>query len=199
MFTGIILSTSKITKRDEFINGLRLEVEVPAKELSQYSDVIVGESIAVNGVCLTVETSAKGKFTFFLSHETCKLSNLGKAAAGQLVNLERALKVSDRLSGHIVQGHVDGMAKLLKVMPVGDSHEFEVELPKELSRYVVAKGSITLDGVSLTANTVSGDLIRLMVIPHTLKVTSLAKALPGHHFNVEVDILAKYVEKLTKS
>lgn len=194
MFTGIISAVSKITAMDIRSDERVIELSTP------YTDVVLGESIAVSGVCLTVarleriETGTKVEF--FVSPETCARTNLGALQPQTSVNLERAMRLSDRLSGHLVQGHVDGQARLTDVRAVSDCFELTVELAPSLAKYVVEKGSITLDGISLTVNSIKTTTITLMIIPHTWQNTALATKQTGHDFNIEVDVIAKYVEKL---
>lgn len=200
MFTGIITAVGQVTRVGAATDASSSE-ERELTLLTPYLDAELGESIAVNGVCLTVASKrVEGKqawLTFFASRETCTRTNLGDLAADSRVNLERALSLQEKLSGHLVQGHVDGRARLLAVSAAGQSWELEVELPDALSRYVIEKGSITLDGISLTVNSIKDSKIYLMIIPHTWEHTSLSSKRVGQDFNVEVDVIAKYVEKLT--
>jgi riboflavin synthase len=167
-----------------------------------WPDLTLGESVAVNGVCLTVTRfNSDGEADFYVSPETLERTALGGLSEKNRVNLERALRVDSRLSGHMVQGHVDGVATLRSIRPAGDSQALEVFLPSPLGRWCIEKGSITLDGVSLTLNSVQdidqGTLITLMIIPHTWEHTTLSDRRPQDRLNVEVDIIAKYVERLT--
>lgn len=167
-----------------------------------FGDLELGESVAVNGVCLTViEFHQNHSATFFVSAETIARSNLGQLAAGDLVNLERAVKLETRLSGHLVQGHVDGMATLTSVTAAGEGQCLEFALPAALGRYCVEKGSITLNGISLTLNAVTQVAdqscnIQITIIPHTWEHTNLSAIATGDKINVEVDVIAKYVENL---
>lgn len=198
MFTGIIQKTGILLDSAEAAGkARRLLVETGFDELA------LGESVAVNGVCLTVaetirQSTGKGLSAFFLaSPETLARSNLGELPARAQVHLERALLAGSSLSGHIVQGHVDGIGRIHKLRPMGDCAELEVELPDGLSRYCVQKGSLAVDGVSLTVNEVVEDKrVRIMLIPHTLAHTRFGSLSAGDALNIEVDILAKYVEKL---
>jgi riboflavin synthase len=188
MFTGIIEKQGRVRRPGE-----RLLVE------TDYADLALGESVAVNGCCLTVVEDDGGVALFHLSPETLERTNLGALTEGGTVNLERALQAGARLSGHIVQGHVDGLARLTRVTDEGDCHEIELSLPPSLGRYCVEKGSIALSGVSLTINRVTRQpdgsaTISLMIIPHTWTHTTLSSMRIGDQANVEVDILAKYVE-----
>lgn len=195
MFTGIINTVSSVTALDMRNNERLIQLSTP------YPDVVLGESIAVNGVCLTVARLERVQdgtnVEFFVSPETCERTNLGALKAGVAVNLERAMRLSERLSGHLVQGHVDGLGRLVDARAVGDCFELQVELSPSLSKYVVEKGSITLDGISLTVNSIKNNTIDLMIIPHTWQNTALATKKVGQDFNIEVDVIAKYVEKLT--
>lgn len=196
MFTGIIELTGRVAARREQPASLLLTIA------SDLRDVAAGESVAINGVCLTAtEPSRDGELTFMLSDETLRRSNLGSLRAGDLVNMERAMLPTTRLSGHWVQGHVDGVAELSSASPVGDAQDARFRIDPELARYCVEKGSIALDGVSLTLNAVNtrGDgaaEIAIMLIPYTWEHTRFHTLLPGATLNVELDIIAKYVEKL---
>lgn len=192
MFTGLVETQGRVKSLQPEGDGQRLVIESKIFD----SDIALGESIAINGVCLTVVQHQAGQAAFQLAPETLRRSNLGEMQPGHIVNLERALRLGDRLGGHWVQGHVDGLATLQSRQPDGDWEMFVFELPSELGRYVVAKGSITLNGVSLTVVDVQGNQFRVALIPHTLSITNLGMLQPGMQVNVEVDILAKYVEKL---
>jgi riboflavin synthase len=197
MFSGIIARTAKV--RTAETTGGALVIVIP----TGWPDLELGESIAVNGVCLTVtEMDEAGAARFFLSPETLDRSNLGRLIAGSLVNLERSVALADRLSGHMVQGHVDGKARLAAVTPDGDARRLEFDLPAGLARYCVEKGSISLNGISLTINTIEpapdGARIGITIIPHTWDNTNLSVAGIGDEINVEVDVIAKYVEALCK-
>ena len=158
--------------------------------------VEVGDSVAVNGVCLTAEQAAPGRVAVTAVSETLSRTNLGDLVEGDLVNLERPLAASGRFDGHIVQGHVDGTAVVAAIAPEGDARRMSFATDAALMRYVVEKGSITVDGVSLTITAVGADSFELVLIPHTLDVTVLGMRRVGDRVNVEVDILAKYVERL---
>jgi len=156
-----------------------------------------GSSIAVNGVCLTAVNLQGESFSADLAPETVRRSNLGRLQVGSRVNLERPLSLSDRLSGHIVQGHVDGVGELISLEALGDENWWmKVRIPTELERYLVYKGSIAIDGISLTVADVAADLVSVTVIPHTYHNTTLGARKPGELLNLECDILAKHVEKL---
>ncbi|TAL26284.1 MAG: riboflavin synthase, partial [Frankiales bacterium] len=160
------------------------------------SDAGHGDSIAVNGVCLTVVDSRDGVFTADVMAETLRRSSLGAVDVGSRVNLERAVRVSDRLGGHVVQGHVDGTGRIQRVTPDEHWTVVRISLPGDLARYVVEKGSITVDGVSLTVSAVGDDFFEVSLIPTTLGLTTLGSRGPGDPVNLEVDVMAKYVEKL---
>lgn len=198
MFSGIIEHIGRIKTVEPRDQAILLQVD------TGLSDMGLGESIAVNGVCLTVAAyDSSGLADFFVSAETLSRTALGRLKEASRVNLERASTPATRLSGHIVQGHVDGLAEFVAVRPVGESHHITFRLPASLRGYVVEKGSIALDGVSLTVNDVSdvaddAFTIALMIIPHTWDHTGLSELTPGASANVEVDVLAKYVESLLK-
>lgn len=171
--------------------GFRLSLGIPfAEDLSQ------GESVAVNGCCLTVTTVENDVVTFDLLAETCRVTNLGDLKAGGVVNLERALKATDRMSGHFVQGHVDGTSEILELEAVGQDYRLKVSLPENFARYLINKGSICVDGMSLTAAEVGEDSFTIWLIPHTMEITNLKNRQVGQRVNLEFDMLAKYLEKL---
>ena len=195
MFTGIVedicLVKSLKVRPDEQI------LEISPYQRTKFKDVELGESIAINGVCLTLtEGSTPEKLIFYVSPETMNKTQLGELKPRSKVNLERALKVSSRLSGHIVQGHVDGVGKIISVKKARDSHAIRFKLPAALAKYCIEKGSICLNGVSLTVNKCSSQMVEIMMIPHTWEKTQFHTARVGDKVNVEVDVLAKYVEKL---
>ena len=189
MFTGIVRELGRIEGLEETADGARLDVRAP--EIS--AGVSLGDSISVSGVCLTVVSAEADLLTFDVVPETMRRSTLGRLSAGDPVNLEPALQAGDPLGGHFVQGHVDGIARVRRATEEG----LEIEAAPELLRYVVEKGSIALDGVSLTVATLDGDAFSVALVPHTKGVTTLGRAAPGDELNIEVDMLAKYVEKLT--
>jgi len=192
MFTGLVETQGKVVQFLPEADGNRLLVQS-----SMFDETIkMGESIAINGVCLTVVASDQQQATFQLAPETLRRTNLGDLKPGCMVNLERALQLGDRLGGHWVQGHVDGVGKLVSRQPDQNWELFHFELPGELSRYAVAKGSITVNGVSLTVVNVSDSQFSIALIPHTLEVTNFGQLKPGDKVNLEMDILAKYVERL---
>ena len=196
MFTGIVQKLADITQAQTVAGGSR-ELRVA----TSFVDLESGESIAVNGVCLTVtEFDGAGNARFFVSPETLTKSNLAGLASGSRVNLERAVTLGTRLSGHLVQGHVDGMGKLVSVRPEADCFVTTFEIPPALTRYCVDKGSIALNGVSLTINTLdrATGRISITLIPHTWEHTQFSTIQPGDPINVEVDVMAKYVESLAR-
>ncbi|MDE0166470.1 MAG: riboflavin synthase [Bryobacterales bacterium] len=193
MFTGIIEQTGSVQSLIRATAGARLSIRTEGI----LSDLTIGASIAVNGACLTaVEVSATG-FAADLSPETLDKTNLGSLQTGSLVNLEQPLAPGDRLSGHFVLGHVDGTGEITRLDPAGDGNWLlEVRVPKPLRRYLVFKGSIAIDGVSLTLASVEDVLVSVAIIPHTYQATALHTQRPGAEVNIECDILAKHVEKL---
>ncbi|MFT3878607.1 MAG: riboflavin synthase [Gemmatales bacterium] len=192
MFTGLVESMGTVRSLQSEGEGRRLTLDA----VLFGDDIALGESIAINGVCLTVVESKPGWATFQLAPETLRKSNLGNLFPGNRVNLERALRMGDRLGGHWVQGHVDGVGTLLRREPDGDWEKFVFEIQVPLSRYLVAKGSITINGVSLTVVEADQESFSVALIPHTLAITNLGQLKPGDAVNLEVDILAKYVEKM---
>ena len=188
MFTGIVEEVGVVAKISD--NGMTVQA---SKVLE---DVKLGDSIAVNGTCLTAVSFTKGEFSVDLSPETMRRTSLGKLSEGSLVNLERALLASDRMGGHIVQGHVDGTGRIMSTKTDGDSIIFRVRIPKRLNKYIVEKGFIAVDGISLTVVQRGASSFTLAVIPFTLKNTNLARLLVGDQVNLEADILAKYIESL---
>lgn len=191
MFTGIIQKLGKIAAIEKAGQEQTWSVE------TGFSDLSLGESVALNGVCLTVtEKTQLGLAKFFLSSETLEKTQLKTLIANDTVNLERALALGDRLSGHIVQGHVDSVGTLKSITRMDESFDIGVELPASLSRYCIEKGSITLDGVSLTINSIEDHQIHIRLIPHTWTHTRFHTLKPGALLNIEVDLIAKYAEKL---
>ena len=186
MFTGLVETKGILARRARRGPGYRLAVEAALGALT------LGESISVSGACLTVVSSDEQGFEADVSLETAAKTTLGALPLGAAVNLERALKVGDRLGGHLVSGHVDAVAKLVRVAPAGEAQRLSIAYPRDLARFIASKGSITLDGVSLTVNAVTADELEVMVIPHTLSVTTLGALEPGNPINLEVDTLARY-------
>jgi len=192
MFTGIILGKGRITAMGRVGRGVELTVS-PSFLLDDPDE---GESIAVNGVCLTAREIDGKRFVADVSPESLSRTNLGGLSVGSEVNLERALRLSDRLGGHLVSGHVDATAKVLGRRPEGDYTIFEFAVPKGLSRYLIEKGSVTIDGISLTVNYCDETKFSVAIIPHTLSVTILGGRKAGDLVNIEVDLIGKYVEKM---
>jgi len=192
MFTGIIEGVGKITGKRTVGGGLAYDIEA-GFELTAPEE---GESIAVSGVCLTAYKIRGRSFCADVSPETLSRTKLGLIGPGSTVNLERALKLSDRLGGHLVSGHVDCLATVTARKELGNYTIFSFSLPLEQGRYIIEKGSITIDGVSLTVNSCGPDQFSVSIIPHTLKVTTLGALKVGSKVNIEVDIIGKYVEKL---
>lgn len=191
MFTGIVQELGSVRSIDEVGRAVRLAIEGEI-----LTDLSGGESIAVNGVCLTVATIDPGGFTADVMLETLRRSTIGTLQVGDRVNLERAVTPTSLLGGHIMQGHVDGVATVVDVEEAEHWREVDLELPVELMPYVVEKGSIALDGVSLTVASVSLNGVAVSLIPETLARTTLGSRVVGDQINVEVDVLAKYVERL---
>jgi riboflavin synthase len=193
MFTGIVKALGRVAAIEPASGGKRLVIE---------SDAVggfglqPGDSVAVNGVCLTALSPDMRSFAADASPETLERTTLGRLQTGAAVNLEPALKAGDALGGHMVSGHVDGMATLADAEALADNRVMRFEAPRGLSRYIAHKGSVTLDGVSLTVNRVDGPGFELNLIPHTLEVTTLGRLAPGDRVNLEVDLIARYLERL---
>ncbi|CAG1002479.1 riboflavin synthase [Rhodocyclaceae bacterium] len=192
MFTGIITATGKITQVLPLEKGVRLTVEAPGLGLA---NVAIGDSVAHGGVCLTVIAKKKSSYQVDVSRETLDCT-VGLDAAGNEVNLEKAMRLSDFIGGHLVSGHVDGVGEVVKFDRIGESHELVIKAPKELAKYIARKGSVTVDGVSLTTNRVKGRKFSINLIPHTVEVTTLKRLAPGSRVNLEVDLIARYVERM---
>ncbi len=188
MFTGIVEEVGIVSKITN--NGMTV------KALRVLSDVKLGDSIAVNGTCLTAVSFSNSEFSVDLSPETMRRTSLSQLTEGSRVNLERALSASDRMGGHIVQGHVDATGRITSIKPDGDSIIFRVRVPKRLDKYIVEKGFVAVDGISLTVVKRGASSFTLAVIPYTLENTNLAVLSEGDQVNLEADILAKYVESL---
>jgi len=194
MFTGLVEDMGTLTELSpRGSGGLKLVI---APDKLPLSDVEVGASIAVNGVCLTAETVTGSRWSCTAGRETLQLTTLGGLQIGHRVHLERAVRVGDRLGGHWVQGHVDGIGEVVRVIEASESRIVWVEVTSSLARYVASKGSICIDGVSLTVNEVDGTRARVNIVPHTQEATRFGQYRPGSRVNIEVDILAKYVERL---
>lgn len=190
MFTGIVEETGTVQAVEEDDDGLRVRLETTFEGLSR------GQSISVSGACLTVEQFGDGWFEVFLASETVERTYLGALEVGDEVNLERALPADGRFDGHFVQGHVDSTGTVEAVESLGDDWRFSFSLPPELSRYVVEKGSIAIDGISLTVAALDGETVDVAIIPETYELTTLSEKEPGDPVHLEVDVVAKYVEKL---
>jgi len=193
MFTGIIQSVGRIATRTERGGDAFVEIDAAGLDLG---DVAIGDSIAVAGVCLTAVALDGPRFAADVSAETLKLTTLGTLAAGTAVNLEKALRLADRLGGHLVSGHVDGIGHVVSVHDDGASQRWTFSVPPALSRYIAVKGSIAIDGTSLTVNEVDGDTFGVTLIPHTLGATTFGERRAGDAVNLEVDLVARYVERL---
>lgn len=196
MFTGIIEAMGTLAAIKRHSQGARLEVAVGNWDLS---DVKIGDSIATDGVCLTVVALSGNSYSADLSQETLNRTSYAHAKVGQRVNLEKAMLPTTRFGGHIVSGHVDGLGTVLSRTSSGEAVEFWLRAPDELARYIAEKGSITVNGISLTVNEVRGSDLRLTIIPHTLAMTSLATLAVGGVVNLEVDLLARYLERLLQA
>jgi riboflavin synthase len=194
MFTGIVEELGSVAAIEDLGDAARLRVTGPLV----VTDARSGDSIAVNGVCLTVVSVAGDTFTADVMKETLDRSALGTLVEGDPVNLERAATLGSRLGGHLVQGHVDGVGTVLRRQPAEHWETVTIGLPAGLSRYVVEKGSITVDGVSLTVAAIDGDEIAVSLIPTTLALTTLGRKNAGAPVNLEVDVIAKYIEKMVR-
>lgn len=198
MFTGIVAAVGRIesvTPLGATDAGVRLRIAAGGLDLS---DVIIGDSIAIQGACMTVIAMGPDSFDVEVSRESLD-KTVGLERAGR-VNLEKALRLADRLGGHLVSGHVDGLGEVVHFAPVGESHELRIRAPRELARYLAYKGSVVVNGVSLTVNRVSdeadGCVFSINLIPHTVEVTTLQELKPGARVNLEIDLIARYVERM---
>jgi|SRR5579859_981938 len=193
MFTGIVEELGRVRGIVPVATGAHLEIAAQ----TVLEDVHLGDSISVNGCCLTVVSLNEGYYAVDVVEETLRLTCLGRLGVGDRVNLERSVRLADRLGGHLVQGHVDGVGTLVSRTPAADGSEVvRIEAPASVLRYVVYKGSIAVDGISLTVAAIDERSFSIALIPHTQSVTTLGFRQPGDQVNLEVDILAKYVEKL---
>jgi riboflavin synthase len=192
MFTGIIEDKGKVLRVEYRGHEKRLTIELP----THLTEVQLGDSININGVCLTIVQKQRKSIELDLSQETLQKTLLGELKEGSQVNLERALKLTDRLGGHIVTGHIDGIGVIVGKRKEKDFLQLEIRIPESVSRYVVQKGSIAIDGISLTVNEFLGGEIRITLIPYTIEKTTLLYKNEGDRVNIEADILGKYVEKL---
>lgn len=193
MFTGIIQSIGRIASRESRGSDMRLVIDTQTHDLA---DVAIGDSIAAAGVCLTAVELGDASFTADVSAETLRLTTLGTLAPGAAVNLEKALRLADRLGGHLVSGHVDGIGRVMRVDDDGASQRWAFAAPAHLMRYIAVKGSIAIDGTSLTVNTIDADTFGVTLIPHTLAATTFGLRCAGDAVNIEVDLLARHVERL---
>jgi riboflavin synthase len=191
MFSGIIAAVGKIIAIAPLEKGLRLTIDATALGTD---DIALGDSVACNGVCLTVVAKDAGCLSFDVSRETLDCT-VGLTDMAE-VNLEKALRLADRLGGHLVSGHVDGVGEVVRFEPIGESWLLEIRAPAALACYIARKGSITVDGVSLTVNAVEGSRFSINLIPHTVSVTTLKRLAPGARVNLEVDLIARYVERM---
>jgi riboflavin synthase len=195
MFTGLVQETGKIDDVRSTKRGTRISIAAKraARELKK------GDSVAVSGVCLTAVEIGRGRFAADLAEETLRRTSLGKLRKGSLVNLELPARPQDRLGGHIVQGHVDGIGELVSLTKITgrDDWRLTARVPADLCRYIVAQGSIMVEGISLTVAKIEGTKLEIAIIPHTYEATNLKALRAGDRLNIEVDVLAKYVEKLT--
>lgn len=193
MFTGIIQAVGKIAGMQQQGGDMRLSIETGKLDMS---DVALGDSIAVNGVCLTAVELSGSVFAADVSTETLSLTSLGQLSNGSAVNLEKALTLSTRLGGHLVSGHVDGLGEVISRYDDARSVRFTLRAPDQLAKYISAKGSVCIDGTSLTVNKVDGALFELNIVPHTLQETIMGQYHNGSKVNLEVDVIARYLERL---
>ena len=192
MFTGIVREIGRVEAVEGGAAGVTLRLHAPKTA----STTRIGDSVSVNGVCLTATSVADGTLAFQAVPETLERSALGRLRAGAAANVEPAVRAGEPLGGHLVQGHADGVATVRALEPEGDGWRLELDVPAELARYCVVKGSIAVEGVSLTIASVAGARVTIALVPHTLAATTLGSLEPGDGVNVEVDVLAKYVERL---
>ena len=193
MFTGIIRGVGTIAERSDVGGDRRLGIDLGELVLPALA---VGDSIAVNGACLTVTSFGAGRFYADVSVETLRVTTLGDQDVGARVNLEPALRVGDALDGHFVMGHVDGVGHVRALAPAARSHRLEIEMPAALAPYVARKGSVAVDGVSLTVNAVSGNVFEVNIVPHTSEMTVISGYRVGTAVNIEIDMIARYLERL---
>ena len=193
MFTGIVETMGTLVSKTEVEGDVRLVIETGELSLAGCG---TGDSISVSGACLTMLEPEERRFTADVSTETLALTIIGGLEVGDPVNLELAMGVDDRMGGHLVTGHVDGLARLVSRYEDARAERFEFEVPADLARYVARKGSVCLDGVSLTVNEVAGRKFSVCLIPHTMEITTLGRLQPGDHVNLEVDLVARYLERL---
>ena len=192
MFSGIVAAVGRIEHIEPLADGIRLTVDTNGLDLT---DVIVGDSIAHSGVCLTVVDMNGARLKYDVSRETLNCT-IGLDAVGNEVNLEKALRLADRLGGHLVTGHVDGVGEVVRFEPVGESHELVIRAPAAIAGYIAKKGSVTVNGVSLTVNRVERRDFWINLIPHTVAMTNLKHLQAGSKVNLEIDLIARYVERM---
>jgi riboflavin synthase len=197
VFTGIIRELGEVEAADASSDGGGMRLRVRAPETA--ARTAVGDSVALNGVCLTAAAVTDGAMEFDAVPETLARSTLGGVVRGNAVNVEPAIRAGEPLGGHIVQGHVDGVGRVLELVDEGDGKRLALELPPEIERLCVEKGSLTVDGVSLTIGGVGAGRVEIALVPHTLDATTLGRLRPGDHVNVEADVIAKHVERLLAS
>ena len=193
MFTGIIQAAGTVIDIQPAEQGVRMRIRCPELSPGGWEE---GDSVAVSGCCLTALALDEETFSADLSAETLARTSLGGFGVGDRVNLEPAMALGDRLGGHLVSGHVDGLAEVVEIRPVGESHLVRFRVPESLARFIAEKGSVTLDGVSLTVNTVTMNEFEVNLIPHTWQVTTLGALQPGARVNLEIDLLARYLDRL---
>ena len=196
MFSGIIETVGSIREIEEMQTDSRFTIDTGEMESPGLNK---GDSISVNGVCLTVIEAMDSCFRTDISRETLTVTSLGQLQTGSKVNLERALQVSDRFHGHLVTGHVDATGTIESIQPDGRSHRFEIRFPESLQKYICKKGSICIDGVSLTVNEVRGNVARINIIPHTMTNTIFSGYREGVPVNIEIDIIARYLESIVNA
>ncbi|MHC1700402.1 MAG: riboflavin synthase [Humidesulfovibrio sp.] len=192
MFTGLVQGKGRI----ETVEARGAETRLKIRALFELADIVPGESIAVNGACLTVETFGANWFTVYASAETLKHTSLGGLKTGAAVNLERALALGDRLGGHLVSGHVDCLATVMDIKPAGESRVYTLSFPAEFGQLVVPKGSVALDGISLTVNECGPEFLSVNIIPATQRETTISGWTPGTRVNMETDLIGKYVRNM---
>ncbi len=193
MFTGIVSGVGQITEKLDLKDSVKLGITCPKFGVD---DIKIGDSIAVSGACLTVVSKSKNGFSVDVSIETLNQTTIGEKIEGGFVNLEKSMKLEDRFGGHLVTGHVDDIAKVIKKKELSEYVLFQIEPPFELMKYVAKKGSVCIDGVSLTVNDTYASFFELLLIPHTLEVTTLRYLKESNSVNLEIDLIARYLEKL---
>lgn len=196
MFTGIIEAEGKITKIEPVGGDVKMTIETGKLDMA---DVKLGDSIACNGVCLTAIELPGNAYVADVSGETLKVTTLGHLREGSPVNLEKALRLQDRLGGHLVSGHVDGIGKVVSIEQEARSWRYKIEAPVEIARYIAAKGSICINGISLTVNEVEGQVFGINIVPHTRQETTIKHFEVGTEVNLEVDLLARYLERMLQA